>query len=377
MDKNQQLKKIIVAVTNDLSTDQRVAKTCNTILEAGFNVDLIGRKLNNSLPISRPYSVKRMSLWFNKGALFYANYNLMLFFRLLFNKCQAIWANDLDTLLACYLAAKIKRIPVIFDSHEYFTEVPEIQHKPLVKKVWLFIEEAIVPRLQHCITVSESIAYLFYQKYQVKFNVVRNIPMQQQLIEPNFDLQSLGLNSNNTTLILQGSGINVDRGAEELLKALEVVEEVNLIIVGGGDVLTQLIDFVNSKQLQHRVKFYPRMPYLEMMCYTQLADIGVTLDKNTNINYQYSLPNKLFDYIHAEIPVLASPLVEVGKIISENNIGWVLKEHSVETIVKTLNEIVKDNNQIRIKKQYCIQVKKQYTWQMEADNIKQILAKIG
>jgi glycosyltransferase involved in cell wall biosynthesis len=376
LDKNWHLKKIIVAVTNDLSTDQRVAKSCKTIYEAGFEPILIGRKLKLSLPIKRAYKVKRYNLWFNSGALFYANYNIRLFVSLIFTNCHAIWANDLDTLLACYLASKLKRVPLIFDSHEYFTEVPEIQHKPLVKKVWLTIEEWIVPKLKFCITVNQSIAGLFKTKYGADFSVVKNIPIQIELQKRSFDLSQLGFVKENLTLILQGSGINVDRGAEELLEAINIVDGINLIVVGAGDVLTFLQTYVLDHKLADRVKFFPRMEYQEMMNYTQLADIGVTLDKNTNINYQYSLPNKLFDYIHAEIPVLASPLVEVGKVIIENDLGWVLSEHSVAAIVSFLKEIKNDKNQLLSKKQNCSLAKVNYSWQKEAEGIKQILKQI-
>lgn len=370
------MKKIIVAVTNDLSTDQRVAKSCETIYEAGLEPILIGRKLKLSLPIKRVYKVKRYNLWFNSGALFYANYNIRLFVSLIFTNCHVIWANDLDTLLACYLASKLKRVPLIFDSHEYFTEVPEIQHKPLVKKVWLTIEEWIVPKLKFCITVNQSIAGLFKAKYNADFSVVKNIPIQIELQKPSFDLCKLGFVKENITLILQGSGINVDRGAEELLEAIKIVDGINLIVVGGGDVLTFLQSYVLDHKLEDRVKFFPKMEYQEMMNYTQLADIGVTLDKNTNINYQYSLPNKLFDYIHAEIPVLASPLVEVAKVIIENDLGWVLSEHSVAAIVSFLKEIKNDKNQLLSKKQNCSLAKVNYSWQKEAEGIKQILKQI-
>ena len=122
--------KIIVSVTNDLSTDQRVDKICNTLLELNFDVVLIGRKLPNSIRVKRVYSTRRFKLWFNKGALFYANYNIRLFFFLLFNKTDALWSNDLDTLLPNYLISKWKNKKLIFDSHEYFTEVPELVDRP-------------------------------------------------------------------------------------------------------------------------------------------------------------------------------------------------------------------------------------------------------
>ena len=116
-------------------------KVAKSLLHRNWNVVLVGRKLNSSLPISREYQTRRITLLFNTGFLFYAEYNFRLFFYLLFKKCDVLHANDLDTLLAVWLAAKFKRKPIIYDSHEYFLGVPEIQNRRLVKFVWQKIEE--------------------------------------------------------------------------------------------------------------------------------------------------------------------------------------------------------------------------------------------
>ena len=128
------MKKIIVSVTNDLITDQRVAKICDTLLELGYEVTLVGRKLKHSTKVNRKYNTKRFKLLFNKGALFYANYNIYLFLYLFFSRFDVLWSNDLDTLPANYLISKIKSKKIIFDSHEYFTEVPELIDRPTVKR---------------------------------------------------------------------------------------------------------------------------------------------------------------------------------------------------------------------------------------------------
>jgi hypothetical protein len=108
--------KIIVSVTNDLTTDQRVDKICNTLLELHFDVLLVGRILPQSQNIIRKYKTKRFKLWFNKGPLFYANYNIQLFFFLLFKNSDVLWSNDLDTLWANYIVSKWKNKKLIFDS---------------------------------------------------------------------------------------------------------------------------------------------------------------------------------------------------------------------------------------------------------------------
>ncbi len=137
------MKRIIVSVTNDLTTDQRVAKVCDTLTKMGFSVLLIGRKLKNSENINRNYKIVRFRLLFNKGFLFYAEYNLRLFFKLLFLKKDVLLSNDLDTLLPNYLIHKIFKTKLVYDSHELFTEVPELTNRPFVQKFWLTIEKNI------------------------------------------------------------------------------------------------------------------------------------------------------------------------------------------------------------------------------------------
>jgi len=223
-------KRIIVAVSNDLTYDQRVRKVCQTLFDEGYAILLVGRLRKSSDPINRPYKTKRLKLIFEKGALFYAMLNLRLFFYILFQKCDAIHSNDLDTLLACRMVAKIKRKPLIYDSHEYFLGVPEIQERPKVKKVWTKIERSIFPKLKHVFTVNDSIAELYEKDYGIRPEVIRNIPNKNSL-PPVKTRQKLNLPEDKKIIILQGAGINIDRGEEELLEAIAIMENTLLMIV--------------------------------------------------------------------------------------------------------------------------------------------------
>jgi hypothetical protein len=146
-------KRAIVSVTNDLYTDNRVNKICLFLVEEGYDVLLVGRLRKNSLPLaSRAYKTKRLKLLFDKGPLFYASYNLRLFFLLLVQRADVLVANDLDTLLANFVAKKFKpSTKVVYDSHEYFTEVPELTKRPRIQRFWLGIEKFIFPKLKRSI----------------------------------------------------------------------------------------------------------------------------------------------------------------------------------------------------------------------------------
>ena len=171
------MKRVIISVTSDLVTDQRVHRTASSLHNAGLTVILAGRQLKKSLPLAeRTYKTVRFKLWFEKGALFYACYNIRLFFFLLFNKADVLVANDLDTLLPNYLASKLKGAELYYDSHEYFTEVPELVNRKGIQKTWKMIERFVFPKLKHVYTVNDAIATLYEKEYKVNVDVVRNIP---------------------------------------------------------------------------------------------------------------------------------------------------------------------------------------------------------
>lgn len=332
-------KNAIVSVTNDLATDARVEKVCLLLTELNYRVLLVGRKLPNSLPIvGKPYATKRFKLLFNKGPLFYAEYNLRLFFFLLFQPKAVLVANDLDTLLPNTIISRWKNSPLVYDSHEYYTGVPELEGRPRVQKIWKGIERYCIPKLKHCITVNSSIAKLYHNEYGVKFNVVRNVPVAATIQHKT--REELGLPADKKIIILQGAGININRGAEELLQSMHYLDGYLLLIIGGGDVFEKLKAMRVELGLEEKVMILDKMPRAQMMSYTAAADLGATLDKPLSTNYLYSLPNKIFDYIMAGIPVLSSDLVELRAIIEKYDIGVVTPSHKPEDIAAAIQNVL-------------------------------------
>jgi len=373
--KKLQKKKIIISVTNDLSTDQRVKKVCGTLNSMNYDILLIGRKRPTSLELKRPYRTKRMKLIFNKGALFYAEFNIRLFILLVFSKVDIYHANDLDTLLANYLAAIIRRKPIVYDSHEYFTGVPEIQNKKLVKKVWQTIEQFIFPKLKHIITVNQSIAQLYKEEYNKDLRILRNVPNKIETLKLK-SKSELNIAEDKDIIITQGAGININRGIEELVEAMQYLNNVCLIIIGDGDVIPQLKKRVLELKLENSIIFMGRMPYLEMMQYTQHAKLGITIDKDTNTNYKYSLPNKLFDFIHAGIPILASKIIEVEKIIKKYQIGLFINNHEPTHIANQIKYALDNKELISEWKSNTTLATKELNWEIEENTLKDIYKKI-
>lgn len=370
-------KKVIVSVSNDLYTDNRVNKICMFLCDQGYEVLLVGRKRKNSQELApRRYITKRMKLLFDKGPLFYAALNFRLFFFLLFRKSDILVSNDLDTLLANYWASKFKRkVKLVYDSHEFFTEAPELIHRPKVRNIWLKIERRIFPKLEYAYTVNQSIADQYYKRYGKELGVVRNIGPKWNPAKL-MSRKELGLPENKFIVIIQGSGINVDRGAEEAVEAMKQLKNVLLIFVGDGDVIPQLKKNVAEQQLEEKVQFFGKRPYDELMQFTHAADVGLSLDKPLSPNYIYSLPNKIFDYIMAETPIICTDLVEVTGVISSLEVGLVLNEFNPEQLVNAISELQNDSDRLKLYRENCKKAAEHTNWEVESKQLEWYYPKV-
>ena len=365
-------KTAIVCVTNDLTTDQRVHKTCLTLQKCGYWVIETGRLLPESLPLERTYFTLRRKHKFNKGPLFYAEFNIRLFFYLMNANVDLIFANDLDTLPAAYFASKIRNKRLIYDTHEYFTETPELVNRPLIQAIWRMFENYLFPRVTDVLTVNASIAKLYGDKYNKTVHASRNIP-STFVVDKLKSRKELDLPENKRIIILQGTGINIQRGAEEMVLAMQYLENEVLLIVGSGDVLPVLKKMVEDNKLQNKVIFKPKMPFVELRQYTMNSDLGLAIDKDTNLNYHFSLPNKLFDYIHSGIPTLSSGLVELKQIIDQYDIGYYIQHHDPKHIAEVISNIFADETRYNLVKQNTVKAKEDLCWENEEKTLIKII----
>lgn len=341
-------------------------------MDSGFEIVVYGRKMSRGNSPSSG-NIRLISVLFRKGFMFYALFNIQLFFKLLFTKAELFYANDLDTLPANYLVSVLRRKPLIYDSHEYFTEVPEIQNRPFVKNVWKFFERLCIHRCDVVITVSQSIADLLEVTYNLeKVYLVRNLPLETIGILP-YTKSEIGVEEDRFLIVLQGAGINVDRGAEELLEAIVKLKHATLMIIGSGDALPFLKTSASHLGLSNKVIFKPKMPFEEMMRHTAAADLGVSLDKDTNLNYSYSLPNKVFDYALAGIPVLVSDLVEVRKLVLEYQIGEIVDELTPSGIANEIQKLQENPTKLATYKSNTKNLIESLNWK---DDYKPVLEKL-
>ena len=360
------MKRIIISVTNDLVTDQRVGKTCEVLSETGYDVLLVGRKLKKSFSIQRNYRTKRFRLLFNKGILFYTEYNIRLFLFLLFTKKDMLFSNDLDTLLPNYIISVFQRKKLIFDSHELFSEIPELVNKQQVKKVWLFLEKTIIPKLQNVITVSNSIKNHYHHLYGISAIVIRNIPKTEHINQKKTKISNEG----KKVILYQGS-VNIGRGIELMIDTMPLLNEYLFVVIGDGDILQQLREKVTNLSLHNKVKFLGKKTPEELKELTPNATIGISLEEDLGLNYRYALPNKIFDYLHANVPVIVANLPEMRGLIKKYPIGEILSERTPKTLAKTIINMTNNSYEKDLKT-----AKKELNWSKEEEKLISIFSKL-
>jgi len=367
---NKTKKRIIISVTNDLLTDKRVNKVAGTLIKFGFDVLLVGRKLPGSLPVNFSFKTHRFKLLFNKGVMFYASYNMRLFFFLLFAKADIFLSNDLDTLPANFLASKFRKKKLVYDSHEYFTEVPELVNRPKIKHIWEKVEKFILPKIEYSYTVCRSIAEIYSNKYNIEMKVVRNIPECELFLK---DIKPVFPDATkNKKIILYQGTVNIGRGIEHIIEAMQFVENAVFVIIGDGDIKKLLEEKVKELQLSDKVFFLGKIPFEILHAYTKKADIGISLEENIGLNYYYALPNKLFDYIRANVPVLASKLPEIENIVKTYDIGCFIENHSPEHIAEKINFMLNNEDKIQDWKRNIKKASAELCWEDEEQVLREI-----
>jgi glycosyltransferase involved in cell wall biosynthesis len=330
-------------------------RICASLANGGYDVVLVGRKLPKSKPLGKkPFSQIRLNCWFFKGKFFYIEFNLRLFFYLLFKKADSVCAIDLDTILPCLFISAIKRIPRIYDAHELFCEMKEVIARPFIYKCWKLIEQFSVPRFKNGYTVSSPIAEEYKKLYAVNYEVIRNVPLLYEWHQP----------KQKEKYILYQGAVNEGRSFETLIPAMKGVD-CKLIICGDGNFMQQAEALVKNDGLEEKIIFKGMTDPDELKKYTQSAYIGVTLFENSGKSNYYSLSNRFFDYLNSGIPQLCVAYPAYKEITDEYKIALLINDLSPETISQKLNNLLSNDVLYQELKSNCMKAREIYNWQQE------------
>lgn len=338
-----------------MNFDQRLQRISTSLANANFDVLLIGRELKKSPKLKdTKFSQKRFNCFFNKGILFYLEFNIRIALFLFFNKTNIVVANDLDTVLGVYFGTKFLKVEKIFDAHEYFVEVPELKGREFKKNLWKKIEKRYIPLFHKHYTVNNSLANIFKENLNIEFEVIRNVPNELKL--------KTKYKKREKYILYQGA-LNKGRGLKEMIIAMQNIN-LKLKIAGAGDIETDLKKLVKKLNIENKVEFLGKLEPSELQKVTQTAFIGLNLLENISLNYYYSLANKFFDYIQAEIPQVCMNFPEYKTLNKENEVAVLVKNLEKQSLVNAIKTI-EDETFYKKLQMNCKKAKKIYNWQNE------------
>ncbi|MGA9212106.1 glycosyltransferase [Kaistella sp.] len=325
--------KIIVSAFSSLYTDQRIEKVCETLYKNGYEIVLIGNDWGGAGEMQRPYQFSRIRHSSSSLKSAYPEFNWKLYKELKKNadKNTILLANDLDALLPNVLISKKLNIPLVFDSHEIFTEMPAIQGR-FTQKIWRLLEKRLVPNIRYMMTESQSYAEWFSAKYHVNPVVVRNIP--RRITEP------VEIPNNNPKIILYQGVINQSRGIPQAILATHFLDNVIFKIVGDGPKRIEYEELVRKENLGNKVEFLGKLIPTELRKITKTADVALSLEENGGVSYLYSLPNKVADSVQARVPLVLINFPEMVRVYHQFKVGELIENHDPKNIADKIKVVL-------------------------------------
>ena len=345
-------------------------RICSSLAANNIEVELVGRNLPNSKPLNWSYNFKqtRLTCRFNKGKLFYLEYNIRLLFYLLKQKATAFCAIDLDTLFAVGMANILKQKTLIFDAHEHFTEVPEVTNRKTTQWVWNTIGKLFIPRAKLCYTVGPQLANLLGEIYDNKFEVIMNVPTLADEVNRVDGVDKVNeVDKENSYIFYQGA-LNESRGLEQAILAMHQVKKVQLWLAGEGDLSAQLRDLVVKEKLENKVIFLGFIKPENLKELTANAKIGLNLLEPNGLSYYYSLANKYFDYMQAGVPCICANFPEYIAINNKYHCS-VLVDCNIDLIANSINELLQNKTLYEELKTNSLEASKNYNWSLEEQKL--------
>lgn len=340
----------------------------NSISEIGFSVTLVGRAKKSSVELAdHTYTQKRLGCFFERGLLFYMEYNIRLFIFLFRSDVDVLYSVDLDTILPMTLVSILKRKKHIHDAHEYFVEVPELKDRRIKKAIWNLVARFCYPRCTTRITVNDALAHELKKVYGGSWHSLMNVPLSFDFVP----------SSNTDKVILYQGMLNEGRGLEQIINAVSSIDlPIQLWIVGKGDIEQKLHTLKDKVDTKEKVKFLGWKTIEEMRGLSSQSWIGINLLSIESKNYYFSLANKFFEYIHCGIPSINMNFPVYRSINTKYETSILLDSLKEDEIKKAIFKLYNNEALYQRLKENTKNLKREYNWEEEELKLKLIIKNI-
>ncbi|MFJ4443739.1 glycosyltransferase family 4 protein [Pseudomonas sp. NPDC089422] len=285
---------------------------------------------------------------------------------------DVVVAHDLPMLAVGRALAEEFNAALVYDSHELFSEQ---EFTPGEQRSWADIERRHVRSCKRVITVNPSIAHELESRYAIsEVAVIHNAERICPLGARSWYLhERFAIPRDHFVLLFQG-GFSAGRNLEELVQAMAYVSDprIHLVFLGEGQLSERLQRLTTKKRVGSRVHFHPAVPQAQLLEVTTAADAGVIPYQAICLNNYYCTPNKLFEFISAGLPILASDLPELRRLVAGNAIGRVESLDTPEKMASAITAMFQNADQLQAWRDNLLTVRETLSWQREGERLKQI-----
>lgn len=374
-----QRKLVLHILMSQYLIDSRVRNETTKLVEEGLAVDVycLNGETCKGDEIREGVKLYRFGSFNTKLFLFLTAYITMIFSSFK-KKYNCVHAHDLTALPIAFCIAKLKRVPLIYDSHELWSQALHHNLPVLMEKGAIWIEKKLARRADYIITVSNSIAeYLKDHFNHNQVYVVRNVPSYIHTADYDLFRSELNIPKDLKIILYQGL-ISEGRGVHYLVDAailLSKKHKFKFILLGYGPYIDELKKKISEAQLEDTILLMPAVKQDQLLKYTSSADIGVHAINNSCLNHDYCLPNKLFEYISGGLAVVVTNLTELSKFVNENKIGSTFEDDNAADLAQKLSSLLDEPQKLEEIRVNSRRLRQELTWENEAKILMSIYEK--
>lgn len=370
----QKQKTAIITFLGNAYHDSRVVNLIDSLSQINIDTTTISfdwktKDFNTQLGRTSVYKLDKSK----SSLVYYSNFIFILIRELFKKKTDIYFAEDIYTLPFVYFFAKLNKAKVFYNSREIYAHLAGLRNKSFVQKIIAKIESGFIRKVDTVLVTGEMDADFLKESYGINnLFVLRNLPKYKT----DFSIVDLrgkfNIPENNKIILYQGV-ILEGRGILKVIDLITEIDNVHFVIVGEGEFRQKFENYVNILDYNDRIHFIGAVNHSELLNYTAGADLGLALIENISISYYYALPNKLFEYIMAGVPVLASNLPQMKKVIDEHKVGKYVNMDDDNEIKDTLKNLLGDLTQLKEFKSNCRRAAKILNWENEFETFKKLL----
>ncbi|MDX1438693.1 MAG: glycosyltransferase [Rubricoccaceae bacterium] len=363
--------RLLFAFLGDVRQSSRALRQLVALREAGFQLEIytLGPAPQNSnfadsLTVGPDIQVHVIDSRFESGPRMFLDVHKKLLKATQKSDADVYMASDLFVLPALAVHAGRKKARLVFDSRELYSHLDSHRSRPLVRAFWRFVERRYIKETDLVLTVNQSIAEQLAHLYRIRPPVVvRNIPPSQQIPTTKRLRERLGIDTITRIALYQG-GLRRGRGIEVLIRAARQIPEAAFVVVGSGPLLNELRHLSSDASNVH---FIPHIAPFELLSFTASADLGIHLMEDTCLNHRLALPNKIFEYLMAGLPVVASDLPEIAKVVKGFDTGLVVDPTNPNSVVEAIRTALFDDSARKTWTNNIPSVFEEYSWENDRE----------